>query len=73
MNDRNLFFMHAYYEDRCLFIVLFRSLETYLISWTLNATQFDKGQRFTVLTNNTPTPYSYILFSLGFFDLLVAL
>lgn len=41
--DRNLFFMGAHFEDSCLFIVLFRSLQSYLISWTLNVAHFDKG------------------------------
>lgn len=43
LTDRNLFFTTAHFKDSCWFIVLFRSLETYLISWTLNAAQFDKG------------------------------
>lgn len=43
LTDRNLFFTSAHFEDSCLFIVLFRSLESYLISWTLNAAPFDKG------------------------------
>lgn len=43
MTGRNLIFMSAHCQDSCLFIVLFRSLKSYLISWTLNAAQFDKG------------------------------
>lgn len=41
--DRQTFFIDTDSEDSCLFIVPFRSLESYLISWTLNPAQFDDG------------------------------
>lgn len=68
--------MIAHFEDSCLFIVLFRSPESYLIRWTLKLdTQLSliKGNTLLLCSFTAHPPHipSYILFSDFFFFFII--
>ena len=71
LTDQNLFLMSAHFEGSCLFMVVFRSLKSFLISWTLKPeTQASLIKGNTLLCSSATHPLhvpAYMLFSEIFF------